>query len=69
MLVRMMPGGGVDAHSHEREEECFVIEGEIEIGDHCLRHGDMHIAPAGTAHRRILSRTGALLLVRGEISD
>ena len=67
MLVRMLPGGVIDAHAHTREEECFVIEGEVEIGDHRLRSGDMHVARSGTAHQRLLSRTGALLLVRGEI--
>ena len=67
MLVRMLPGGVIDAHAHTREEECFVIEGEVEIGDHRLRSGDMHVARSGTTHQRLLSRTGALLLVRGEI--
>ena len=67
MLVRMMPGGVIDAHPHSQEEECFVVDGEIEIGVHRLRRGDMHIAPPGTAHQRILSRTGAMLLVRSKI--
>ena len=67
ILVRMLPGGVIDAHTHTQEEECYVIEGEIEIGNHCLRRGDMHVVPCGIAHQRLLSRTGALFLVRGEI--
>jgi quercetin dioxygenase-like cupin family protein len=67
ILIRMLPGAQIDAHPHTQEEECYVIDGEIEIGNHCLRRGDMHVAPRGTAHQRILSRTGALLLVRAEI--
>jgi quercetin dioxygenase-like cupin family protein len=67
ILIRMQPGSVIDAHPHTQEEECYVIEGEIEIGDHCVRQGDMHVARPGTAHQRLLSRTGALLLVRMEI--
>jgi quercetin dioxygenase-like cupin family protein len=67
ILIRMQPGAIIGAHPHTKEEECYVIEGEIEIGDHCVRQGDMHVARPGTAHQRILSRTGALLLVRAEI--
>jgi mannose-6-phosphate isomerase-like protein (cupin superfamily) len=67
MLIRMLPGGVIDAHVHSQEEECYVIDGEIEIGDHPVRCGDMHVASRGAAHPRILSRCGALLLVRTEI--
>ena len=67
ILIRMQPGSAIDTHAHTLEEECFVIDGEIEIGGHCLRRGDMHVAPGGTKHERIRSRAGALLLVRAEI--
>jgi quercetin dioxygenase-like cupin family protein len=67
ILIRLQPGAVIDAHPHTQEEECYVIEGEIEIGDHCVRQGDMHVARPGATHQRLLSRTGALLLVRMEI--
>jgi len=67
ILIRMQPGSVIDAHAHNLDEECYVIEGEIEIGGHCVRHGDMHVARAGTKHQSIRSRAGALLLVRAEI--
>jgi len=67
ILIRMHPGAVIDAHSHAMEEECYVIDGEIEIGNHRLRRGDMHVASRGAKHERIRSATGALLLVRGEI--
>lgn len=66
-LVRMLPGAEIEPHVHTHDEECFVIEGSVEVGSHCLRRGDMHVARTGVAHQRVLSRTGALLLVRGEI--
>ncbi len=67
ILIRMQPGGVVVPHRHSQEEECFVVEGEIEIGAHRLRAGDMHLAGPGSAHERNLSRSGALLLIRSEI--
>jgi quercetin dioxygenase-like cupin family protein len=68
ILIRMQPGAVIEAHPHTMEEECYVIEGEIEVGEHFVRQGDMHVARPGTAHQRILSRSGALLLVRTEIA-
>ena len=57
----MFPG-----HHHTQTEECLVIEGEIFIGYHCLRAGDMHVASCGSEHAMITSPRGALMLVRGQ---
>lgn len=67
VLIRMLPGAVIDAHAHAQEEECFVLSGEIEIGAHSLRAGDMHVARPGSEHEPIRSRAGALLLIRSEI--
>ena len=65
-LVRMRPGGMVPAHRHECEEEFIVLEGECHIGTHRLVAGDVHIAPAGTVHEAVTTKTGVLVLLRGE---
>lgn len=52
---------------HTQEEERLVLEGEIEIGDHILRKGDLLIARPGARHAPITTRTGALLWVNSEI--
>jgi quercetin dioxygenase-like cupin family protein len=65
-LVRMRPGGVIPAHRHEREEECIVLEGEIQIGTLKLSAGDVHIAAAGSWHEQVSTRTGVLVLLRGE---
>ena len=65
-LMRMRPGGRVPAHRHEREEEFIILEGECHIGTHKLVAGDVHIAPAGTWHEPVTTRTGVLVLLRGE---
>lgn len=67
LLYRLDAGAEFPEHEHQQEEECFVLAGEIEIGDHRLRQGDMHIAAPGARHARLVSRRGALLIVRSEI--
>jgi len=66
VLVRAEPGGRIPGHRHTQDEECIVLEGECHIGNHHLRAGDAHFAPAGSWHGDISTRTGALVLVRGE---
>jgi len=65
-LMRMRPGGVIPAHRHAREEEFIVLEGECQIGTHKLVAGDVHIAAAGSWHENVTTRTGVLVLLRGE---
>lgn len=67
VMFRLQPGAVVVAHGHTQEEECLVLEGEIEIGDHILRKGDLHIARPGARHAPITTRAGALLWVTSEV--
>jgi len=66
VLMRMQPGGVVPAHRHLQEEEFAVLEGECRIGQLQLRAGDVHIAAAGSWHETVTTRTGVLVLLRGE---
>ena len=66
-LFRMEPGGVVPGHSHTADEECWVLEGEVLIGAHPVRKGDMHIARAGARHPDMWTRSGALIMVRSEV--
>jgi anti-sigma factor ChrR (cupin superfamily) len=68
-LVRFDAGSSLESHPHSQEEECLVVEGEITIGNHRLRAGDMHVARPGTRHASVSSVHGALLLVRSDIFD
>jgi quercetin dioxygenase-like cupin family protein len=65
-LMRMRPGGVIPAHRHAREEEFIVLEGECHIGTHKLVAGDVHIAAAGSWHEPVTTRSGVLVLLRGE---
>lgn len=65
-LMRMRPGGVIPAHRHACEEEFIVLEGECQIGTHKLVAGDVHIAAAGSWHEPVTTRSGVLVLLRGE---
>ena len=66
ILVRAEPGGRIPRHRHTQDEEFIVLEGECYIGNHHLRAGDAHFASAGSWHDDITTKTGVLVLVRGE---
>lgn len=67
LLIRMRAGAQIPGHSHTQEEECLVLDGEIEIDTHVLAAGDMLVTSPGASHGQILCRRDALLLVRSEI--
>jgi anti-sigma factor ChrR (cupin superfamily) len=66
LLVRLLPGVLVSAHSHRTQETMVILEGECHVGEHLLSLGDVHVAPAGSHHPPITTRTGALIFLRGE---
>ena len=66
-LYRMEPGSRFPPHEHAHDEECLVLAGEIHVGDHYVRAGDLHVAHAGAAHPVLGTDSGALLLIRSEI--
>ena len=66
-LLRCRPGAVIASHPHTKDEESYVLEGEIRIGQHVIRQGDLHIASAGCQHADLIAEQGALLLLRSEI--
>ena len=63
-LARMQKGATLPAHEHPGDEECFVIEGSIDIGGERFHAGDYQVARAGTRHGVLASPTGCVLLLR-----
>ncbi len=66
-LLRLEPGAIVLPHVHGQDEECIVLEGEVQIGDLVVKQGAYHLAPRGVPHEPIRSEAGALLFLRGAI--
>jgi quercetin dioxygenase-like cupin family protein len=65
-LIRFEAGGRIPAHVHRKDEECYVLEGEVALGAHRVRAGDFHVARAGAQHADLVSSSGALVMLRSE---
>jgi anti-sigma factor ChrR (cupin superfamily) len=63
-MLRCQPGAVLAPHDHARHEHLLVLSGDLSIGGRTLSTGDYHLAPAGTGHGAIGTRTGCLLLVQ-----
>jgi quercetin dioxygenase-like cupin family protein len=66
-LWRDVPGARYEAHSHERDEALWVLEGEMifEAADCTFRlgPGDRLELPAGTVHTAVAGKAGATYLI------
>jgi anti-sigma factor ChrR (cupin superfamily) len=62
-LLRMQPGALLDRHDHGGDEECMVLEGDMQVGDVAFGPGDFQVAFAGTRHPLVTTRTGCLCLI------
>jgi quercetin dioxygenase-like cupin family protein len=64
-LLRLAPGARIPPHTHPRDEEMYVLEGEVTVGGAQLKTGDFQIGPAGSDHVEIIAPAGALLYISG----
>jgi len=70
MLVRMDAGAAYPAHRHGGAEECYVLEGELEIvGQEELHAGDYQRMESGSLHPVQRTRGGCLLLLTSSRHD
>lgn len=63
-LLRLAENAALPYHTHEQDEESYVIAGEVWLDGVLCREGDYHFAAAGTCHREIHTVKGCTLLVR-----
>lgn len=66
-LWKLAAGAMIPSHTHPVEEECYIISGSVNFGDHFLHQGDFEIFPSGLDHGEMHSDTGALILLRSDI--
>lgn len=62
-LLKMEPGASLPPHHHSGAEDCYVLEGELEVYGRRIGPGDFHHMPAGSDHQPIVSTTGGLALL------
>jgi len=67
MLLRIAPGATLPDHGHALDEDCFMIEGHMFLGDILMRAGDYQWAPVGCQHVGISSDTGGLFYFHGAV--
>lgn len=64
-LLQADPGAEASPHVHEFDEHCLVLEGDVVYaGGDCLKAGDYHFAPAGTAHGIANTKHGVLVYIQ-----
>lgn len=69
-LWRLGPGAYFPAHSHLRDEESLILSGHVVSDDgKTFQQGDFLFARAGAHHTGMTAPSGALLLVRNELTS
>jgi anti-sigma factor ChrR (cupin superfamily) len=69
-MFRMAPGTAYPQHVHDGPEECYVLQGELHVGDELvMKAGDYQRAVPGSEHALQWTETGCLLLVTSSLSD
>lgn len=66
-FVRMRAGAVLPVHSHDTDEHCVVLEGELEIGGNVFGAGTYHFAQQDISHVPITARTDALFFIHGAL--
>ncbi len=69
MLVKMAPGTSYPSHRHATSEECFVVSGEIRVGDRTLHAGDYQVASEGSLHGVQSTEQGCVLFIVSSQDD
>jgi anti-sigma factor ChrR (cupin superfamily) len=69
MLVRMKAGSSYPAHVHGGNEECFVVSGDLCVGELRMVAGDYQRAAAGSRHAVQSTDTGCVLLLTSSMRD
>lgn len=69
MLVRMAAGSRYPPHRHRGPEECLVLEGDLDVGEHRLRAGGYQRLGENSTHPWQSTESGCLLLIISSLSD
>jgi quercetin dioxygenase-like cupin family protein len=69
MLVRMAPGATYPSHRHAGNEECFVLSGDLKVGERVLHAGDYQIAAEDSVHGVQSTENGCTLLIVSSQDD
>lgn len=68
-LVRYEPGSRVEKHPQRGPEHCFLVSGDLRIGDFDMVPGDFQFVEGGIEHGPLVSQGGALVFVHGLLKN
>lgn len=69
MLVRGPAGAVYPSHRHAGPEQCYVLTGDLHVGDAVLRAGDYQYASSDSIHGIQYTESGCLLLIVSSLHD
>jgi anti-sigma factor ChrR (cupin superfamily) len=68
-LVKMAAGTAYPRHLHDGPEECYVLQGDLHVGEDILHAGDYQRAAPGSHHPIQSTKDGCLLLIVSSLTD
>ncbi len=69
MLVKMAAGTSYPSHRHGGAEECFVLDGDLHVGELVMRAGDYQRAEKESVHVVQSTERGCTLLIVSSLHD
>lgn len=70
MLIRMAPGARYPSHRHGGAEECYVLQGDLKVGNEVEMYaGDYQRVETGGVHAIQSTREGCLLYITSSVED
>jgi anti-sigma factor ChrR (cupin superfamily) len=69
MLIRMEAGASYPPHRHAAREECFVLDGDLDVDGTPMRAGDYQVAEGASIHGWQSTREGCTLLIVSSQDD
>jgi len=69
MLVKMAAGTAYPSHRHAGAEECYVLQGDLHVGDRVLHPGDYQRAGESSIHVKQWTENGCLLFIISSTED
>jgi anti-sigma factor ChrR (cupin superfamily) len=64
-LLKMDPNSTIPSHTHEQDEQCFLLEGDVSWGNEPIQPGGFVTGVAGKPMPPLTTRGGNLMLIIG----
>jgi anti-sigma factor ChrR (cupin superfamily) len=59
----MQPGAVMPEHDHSGDEECMVLEGDMQVNGVAFGPGDFQVGYAGSHHPHVTTHGGCLCMI------